>query len=215
MALRRGTAVHSVADVLSPYSIIDGFLDDSALAELRLYARERRERFKPAAVRVGTADAYQAAARQSLRVPVRDDELPLFRGAVATAASRLFDDLGISAQPVVAYELEMVAHGNGGFFKRHIDTFTGRGRTNQRTDRLLSTVFYFGLGPRRFAGGELLIHPFLDGSEPAAIDPAPNRLVAFPSFAPHEVRPVTLADDTFENARFAVNCWLHRAGAAQ
>jgi SM-20-related protein len=112
---------------------------------------------------------------------------------------------------VAEYELEMVAHGHGAFFARHIDTFTGSTRAKWNTDRLISLVFYFGLGPRRFTGGELVLHPFVPGAAPVAIEPEPNRLVAFPSFAPHEVRPVELAEDSFENARFAVNCWLHRS----
>jgi Rps23 Pro-64 3,4-dihydroxylase Tpa1-like proline 4-hydroxylase len=42
------------------------------------------------------------------------------------------------------------------------------------------------------------------------IEPRHDRLVAFPSIAPHEIEPVDLPCNGFVDARFALVGWLHR-----
>lgn len=200
--------------MLPNYCVIDGFLDAQGLQELRAYARRNRAAFEPSEVLNDGTSRYDAATRHSLRRSVADGELPLFRSAVARIVARLFTDLAIPPEPLGEHEIEMVAHGDGALFTRHLDTFIRGNRETGRGDRLISIVFYFTLGPRRFRGGELALFPFVPGKEPAVIEPVGNRLVAFPSFAMHEVRRVTVEEDTFENARFAVNCWLPRPSSA-
>jgi len=79
--------------------------------------------------------------------------------------------------------------------------------------RVLSCVYYFHREPKAFEGGALRIHAF--GSEEDAefvdIEPRQNSLLVFPAWAPHEVRTVSCPSDAFADARFSVNCWLHRA----
>jgi Rps23 Pro-64 3,4-dihydroxylase Tpa1-like proline 4-hydroxylase len=43
------------------------------------------------------------------------------------------------------------------------------------------------------------------------LEPRNNRLIAFPSFVPHEVRRVACPSGEFADSRFAINVWLSRA----
>jgi Rps23 Pro-64 3,4-dihydroxylase Tpa1-like proline 4-hydroxylase len=49
----------------------------------------------------------------------------------------------------------------------------------------------------------------------ADIEPGQNRLVAFPSWAPHEVMPISCPSRRFIDSRFAVNCWAWAGPADQ
>jgi Rps23 Pro-64 3,4-dihydroxylase Tpa1-like proline 4-hydroxylase len=108
-------------------------------------------------------------------------------------------------------ETELVAHGDGAFFKRHIDTQTAR-YDDVSQIRVLSGVYYFHAEPKAFEGGALRL--FAIGADPAPyidIEPARNSFLVFPSWAPHEVRPVSCSSNKFIDSRFAINCWVHRA----
>ena len=119
-------------------------------------------------------------------------------------------DCGLAPFPVGKVELELVVHRDGGFFCKHIDTVTGSNAKARNTDRTLSMVAYFHKRPARFSGGETQILPFR-GEGTRKVKARHNRMLAFPSFAPHEVLPVNVPGDRFADARFTVNCWLHRA----
>ena len=43
------------------------------------------------------------------------------------------------------------------------------------------------------------------------LEPLRNSLVAFPSWVPHEVRPIGVPSGDFGDYRFALNCWYCRA----
>ncbi|WP_417597170.1 hypothetical protein [Novosphingobium aquae] len=57
------------------------------------------------------------------------------------------------------------------------------------------------------------MEPFaFNGTEPAvSIALKRARLVAFPSFAWHQVARVSPQGDSLANARLSINCWIHRA----
>ena len=108
-------------------------------------------------------------------------------------------------------EIELIAHRNGSFFNPHIDTLVDAKPNQVRSDRAISIVYYLHNKPRGFSGGELVLYPLSVG-EAKVIKPRDNRLVAFVSFLPHEVKPVAIPHgNAFRDARFAVNCWLYRA----
>jgi SM-20-related protein len=111
-------------------------------------------------------------------------------------------------------ELELAAHRDGGFYRTHIDTHTGPAQEGDGRDRMLTMVYYFHRTPRAFSGGEIALYPFVPGGDPVLIEPADNRLVAFPSLALHEVRPVACPGDDWADARFAVNIWFARQRTA-
>ena len=106
-------------------------------------------------------------------------------------------------------ELQLVAHHDGAFYKRHIDTQTASDRKNIR---VLSGVYYFHAEPKPFSGGALRLYAIGgdDATDFVDIEPQRNSLLVFPSWAPHEVRTVSCPSKQFSDSRFAINCWIHR-----
>lgn len=127
----------------------------------------------------------------------------------------LVSELRIGRFAVSGMEIGIVAYNHGAFYRRHIDTFLGTPTTDKAdgpSDRVLSIVYYFHAEPRGFAGGALRLHPVLGSAGAAHVDiePVQNGLVAFASWAPHEVLPVECPSGRFRDSRFAANCWVRR-----
>ena len=116
-------------------------------------------------------------------------------------------DAPLTAFEVSQVELELMAHGDGAFYKRHLDTQTGG---DARSRRLVSGVYYFNHRPKAFSGGALRLYAIGDDDRFIVIEPVHNSLLVFPSWAPHEVMPVSCPSKAFVDSRFAVNCWLRR-----
>jgi predicted 2-oxoglutarate/Fe(II)-dependent dioxygenase YbiX len=124
-------------------------------------------------------------------------------------------------------EFEIAAHGDGAFFRPHHDLPVGAERQVRREgalpgDRVVSAVLYYHRPPQLFSGGALRLYRFGartgdDALEGDFVDIAPlaNSLVAFPSWAVHEVRPVSCPSGRFEDRRFAVNVWFRREIAVE
>lgn len=188
------------------------FLGAAAARELLAYMDASRGAFSPADVHSGHETRVDAAIRQSSRLrecgPLGEDLERRVRGQLPA----LLTGLGMPRFEVADLETEFVAHGHGAFFARHIDTVIGA--PAGRRPRMISTVYYFHRQPRAFSGGELRLYEPMPGST-AAITVAPEHdtLVAFPSFVPHEVLPVTCPPDDFMASRFSFNAWFRRAAA--
>jgi SM-20-related protein len=56
---------------------------------------------------------------------------------------------------------------------------------------------------RLYAIGDPAGQTFID------IEPVHNSLLVFPSWAPHEVMPVSCPSQRFMDSRFAINCWVN------
>jgi SM-20-related protein len=102
-----------------------------------------------------------------------------------------------------------VAHNDGAFYKRHIDT---RGTSALGSIRVPSGVYYFHSQPKAYTGGALRLHAIADPQTRRFVDvePAHDSLVVFPAWAPHEVMPISCPSKRFIDSRFAVNCWVYR-----
>ena len=132
------------------------WLGDEMAAQLLAYAIAAQNRFKP--TKVGfegeTEDPLEERARRSLML--RD--LGPFAEPLRQRARRLQGELektfGMSHAPTAEIEMEVVAHGDGGFYHSHIDTFTA-GEAAGGKNRRLTLVYYFHRQPRRFTGGHL------------------------------------------------------------
>lgn len=132
-----------------------------------------------------------------------------FRGLLEEAVR----DLALPPIRLDSLELELVQHGDGAFYREHIDTATDR--PGSATARVLAAVHYFHRQPQGFSGGALRLHAMAPGPDGrrAFADIAPDRdlLLLFPAWAPHEVRPVSCPSGAFLDSRFAINCWYrHR-----
>jgi SM-20-related protein len=197
---------------IAPHKLIRHFLGLDMVKQLLAHADTNRAAFTPTGLGDGRIDPE---VRVSLLLrdfgPLRDFLVPRF-GAVMDQAQA---DLRLSPFELERLELELVAHGNGAFYRRHIDTRTGE--SEQTTERVLSGVFYFYAPPKAYDGGELRLHSVLppeQGGHYLDIVPEQDMLLLFPSWAPHEVRPITCPSGEFMNSRFAINCWYHRRRVA-
>ena len=192
--------------------IHDGFLPEALHGDLLAHALRDRDRFAPARTSAQDDGLAEPGYRRAL---VHRDGLgqckDAFRARVAEVLDEVFASLGVPIPPDYRFELELVAHGDGAFYKRHIDTHTQGIAARRAFNRVLSMVYYFHNRPKRFSGGELAVYAFGPAEDPAkVIEPQDNRLIAFSPIAMHEVLPVAVPGEAFEDSRFAVNCWINR-----
>lgn len=196
------------------FAIIDDFLPPALLGAIEGVARERQGELELTDFGGDPQDGAYSALR---RMWVLKDGLGALTGqfdaAVMARFGELCRDTGVPEFTVSRLEHELCAQRDGSHFARHIDTDSREPARDLASDRLISAVFYFPCEPHGFSGGELLLHPFFSAGDPVRIAPRRNRLIAFPSFAIHEVTRVTSGDGGFAAARHSVNCWLHRARA--
>jgi Rps23 Pro-64 3,4-dihydroxylase Tpa1-like proline 4-hydroxylase len=204
-------------DLPGPHWVIPHFLGADTVAQLLGHAAERQAEFQPSRIGALSSDgSVDPDFRISSRLDVSRELERLVIGRVRECAGDLFLHLGIPAFEPSGWEVELVAHGHGAFFKRHIDTSVGApdmAKNRTRSMRVVSLVYYFHRLPRRFHGGELRLHALTaPGSPGSFVDIAPENdtALAFPSWFPHEVLPVTCESRVFMDSRFAVNCWLYR-----
>jgi SM-20-related protein len=192
--------------ILPPYRVLHDFLETGTVESLLQLALTAEAEFQP--TQVGRIDG--ARLRPDFRASLalrREDLRPVFAARLRKLAPRFVAEMRLSTFAVSRVELELVAHGDGAFYKRHIDTRTGG---DLRSQRVLSGVYYFNHQPRAFSGGALRLYAIGDFDRFIDIEPVHNSLLVFPSWAPHEVMPVSCPSGAFLDSRFAVNCWLHR-----
>lgn len=195
--------------IMPPYLVLRDFLEDETAAGLLEYACAHEAAFAP----TRTGHFAEAEIDPDMRVSVGTRDLGPFRRILETKVLGLLPDLiaQLRMTPVEAatLELQLVAHNDGAFYKHHIDTLTASGRDGIR---VLSGVYYFHAKPKAFSGGALRLYAIGDPAETTFVDiePAHNSLLVFPSWAPHEVMPVSCPPKRFIDSRFAVNCWVLR-----
>ena len=197
-----------------PHRVMRGFLGEALAARLLACAIDNEASFRPAGLGSGEEERVNPSVRLSAVLRDFGELKQEVRSRVAAAAPGLIDASGVPPFDVARIEIEMVAHGDGAFFKRHRDTVVGEARGP--TDRLVSGVYYFQTEPRRYSGGALRLHDALaaDGHH-LDIVPEHDLLVVFPAWVPHEVLPVSCPSGGFADSRFALNCWLLRARSGQ
>lgn len=142
--------------------------------------------------------------------PVKRQIRPWFVEELEHVVHGAVDRFGIDNMHEVHVELNVTAHQGGAFFRPHRDNGSIK-------DRQISFVYYFHAEPKPFVGGELLLYDTslapirYHHTAFSRIEPVRNSLVIFPSCYFHEVLPVRCESESFEDARFTVNGWLHRA----
>lgn len=194
-----------------PYRLYRDFLSPEHHAAILTWALDNQARFAPSAIG-GGINLIEPSIRQSLFLRDLGPLGPVLRHRIKDLLPQMFVDFSTRPFAVHGIELELVAHNNGAFYRRHIDTVTGDNPANG--DRILSGVYYFWREPQGFSGGELRMHKlggFKTDGHFHDIPPRQNGLVAFRAWWPHEVMPIRCPSGDFADSRFAVNCWVYRA----
>ena len=195
-------APHSI---LPPHHVIHDFLPAETVAALLAFAEAHEAEFTPTGVGGGPVAAPDPALRVSMGLRRLGVFGPLLEARLLALAPALIAELRLAPFEASQVELQLVAHGDRAFFARHIDIQPGG---QARRLRVLSGVYYLHRQPKAFAGGVLRLYAIGDPARFVDIEPACNMLLVFPSWAPHEVMPVSVPSGRFVDSRFAVNCWL-------
>ncbi|MDJ0642752.1 MAG: 2OG-Fe(II) oxygenase [Erythrobacter sp.] len=194
--------------MLPSHTIFDDFLGPKLSGELLAFALANEAGFEPSIVYNRESAGVRRESRNSLRFG--GDWKPLkraFRAEIEARIEEVVRGAGAGEFRPDQMEIELVANRDGGHFIRHIDTQTKV--ADRTTDRIVSAVYYLNREPKAYSGGELIMHALI-GEERLLIEPKHDRLVVFTSMAPHEVNRTAVPGDAFADARFSINCWLHR-----
>jgi SM-20-related protein len=203
-----GAAASAVWTLMPPYLVIHDFLEEDTVAGLLEHTLAHEQAFQP--TKVGP----EKRANPAIRISRATRDLGPFKQILKSKLLDLVPDLvaKLRTNPVGTpkFEFQLVAHGDGAFYKRHIDTTTA---SDQIGIRLLSGVYYFHVQPKAFTGGALRLYAVGDPAMTtfADIEPEHNTLVVFPSWVQHEVMPVSCPSHRFVASRFAINCWIYRS----
>jgi hypothetical protein len=201
----------------SPVIIIDDFLSSDAAAECLAEFIRLEPVYAPAMVGTG-ADAKQADEHRQNEVVYLDD---VFRTAPARSKilsaikGRIWDDeclelwsAGRSLLEAINYATRHEAvgsrYGTGQFYAAHQDTKRNPGNQDIQ-HRIVTLVYYVHREPAAFTGGALTL---IEAGERVTVQPKHNRAVIFPSITFHEVEPVSMESEKFEDGRFSLNYWM-------
>jgi SM-20-related protein len=197
--------------LLCPHRILPAAFDDTFASRLLSYAIDNEQRFEASQLKRVGEGVVDPATRISRFLSDLGTLKHDIRLRLLELAPVLMKQLGMTPFAVARAEVEMVAHGDGAFYRPHVDTSFQD--PDDDTVRLVSVVYYFHVEPRRYSGGALRLHAMgSDGTSGRYVDiePQHNVLVSFPSWALHEVLPVRCPSRSFADSRFAINCWLLR-----
>ena len=190
-----------------PHAIcLSNFLGAEVCSKLLKFANASEGEFRP------TDIGSLAKPNPNIRRSVCLDSIGRFVGVVDTRVQQvipsLTNDLRLSRFETGLIDLKKVSNGDGGFYMRHIDTFTGKDRS-AKGDRVISCAYYFFRKPKAFTGGELRLHSLRTKATPApALVDIPivnDTLIAFSSWLPHEVLLVSSPTLEFTGSQFSVN----------
>ena len=196
---------------VATYAVRDAILSAEELAELLAFAVAHEPHFEASGVGstvTGTA-RLEATIRASLMLPHK--HFMPWRDRITAIVKPLLpgilDELGLKPFDIERYEIELARHNDGEFYLRHIDTGTGV-KTEIGGRRAVSLVYYFHAEPKAFDGGALRLYALTREDIFVDVLPKQNRLVAFASWVPHAVMPISCRSGRFIDSRFAINCWV-------
>jgi Rps23 Pro-64 3,4-dihydroxylase Tpa1-like proline 4-hydroxylase len=202
----------SPLDRIPPHVIERDLLPSAEHLALRRWVLDRAAALAPSVTLSSEGPVLRPQIRNSLTLPRAELEAwtPMLRERISARLPSLCAGFGVKPGEIGSLEFEAVVYRDGAFYRRHIDTVKGGPEARHRP-RILSAVYYFHAEPRGFEGGALRLYPAASAERHLDIDPQANALLVFPSWAPHEVMPVRCPSGAWEDARLAINCWMHRA----
>lgn len=189
-----------------PHRIFPSWLGGATSARLLAYALGSEGRFAPTRLAHEGTGRLETLTRLSSVLKDLGAFAGLLRRRAVAMQSELETAFGMARTPPNSTQMELVAHGDGAFYRPHTDTFTGDQYTPGGRRRL-TMVYYLHREPRRFTGGRLRLFD-LGGGQSIDVEPVHDSLLVFPSTARHEVERVSCPETAFADGRFAVNIWL-------
>ena len=182
----------------APFVIYDDFLTDSDAEEILQYAIHSKNDYQLTPLS-GEKD-YDPTVRVTLRISPGFLGLK-FKQKMEKLLPAIFNRLMIDPFVLRKTELKLLAYANGHFFAAHAD--------HRHWNRLISFSYYFYKQPKAFSGGNLLLYDTdvvkdLKSDHFTSVECIHNRLVLFPSSYYHEVTPLQIGQDYFDNCRFAL-----------
>ena len=128
------------------------FLDDAEAAALLDFAIAHEKDFKPARTHKGE----DPDTRKSLVTLDLGPFKEILKDRVKAALPELAARLKIRGVTGDKFEIELAAHGEGAFFRNHIDTQTEFSEwKDMRSARAISAAYYLNRTPAHFSGGAL------------------------------------------------------------
>mgnify|MGYP003113657584 FL=1 len=182
------------------YSVRPDFLPRQVIAQLNDELTELETRQQLTAAGIGRGREHD------LRPDIRGDAIRWLdrnsraQRAYLEAMNMLKDELNRALYlGLFEYEAHFAHYPVGSFYKKHLDSFRGRG------NRLISSVLYLNEDWPRDGGGEIVLYnPEDDSREMARVPPEAGTFVCFLSEQiPHEVLPT-------HQARASVTGWFRR-----
>jgi Rps23 Pro-64 3,4-dihydroxylase Tpa1-like proline 4-hydroxylase len=193
---------------IPPHLLIENAFGGAMVERLLALASTREATF--GGTTVGRREVENKQIRRSRVTRDFGDMRVALEAAFRARLHHAISALRLAPFTVESLSLELAAHGDGDFYRRHIDTFTGDEKA--RRDRILTGVYYFHTLPKAFTGGELRLfslRPVEQGGTYLDIAPPCDSLLLFPAWVPHEVLPVSCPEGGFAQSRFAINCWYN------
>lgn len=189
-----------------PHRLFSDWLGEAESEGLLAYALAAEARFVPTKLNDHGTGHFDRIVRHSrVLKDLGSFADPLQKKALALQ-SELETAFDMTHTPPNSTQIELVAHGDGAFYRPHTDTFTGDEYMSGGRRRL-TMVYYFHRLPRRFTGGRLRLFD-LGGNQTIDIEPACDSLLVFPAATLHEVERISCPDGDFSDGRFSVNIWL-------
>jgi SM-20-related protein len=195
----------SAHGLMPPYLVLRDFLDEETVSGLLDYAVSRQSDFTPTQMGSIGRVRFDPSFRSSMSLSDLGKFKQVLKAKILGLLPTLIAQLRVSPVDEPKLEIELVAHGDGAFYKRHIDI------NSAHRSRLLSAVYYFNAKPKAFTGGALRLHAIggKEGQSFVDIEPARNSLMVLLPWAPHEVLPISCPSKRFIDSRFAINCWVN------
>lgn len=171
------------------------------IAQVRYVTLQNRERFVPTTVTTNEAGHRKSTVLWHYEY---QDLYQKFTDRLRIFLPELHDKFPEIPIEPSNIEMQLTAHANGEYFKRHLDN-----GSNDTANRVLTYVYYYTLDDeRKFSGGQLVLEP--GNGNKYHIEPNHNTIVWFPSGYWHEVLPTVMSSDRWEDSRFTLNGWVRR-----
>jgi SM-20-related protein len=193
----------------APRQSIAGWLGEQKSNEILAYAIASEARYAPSTIeRDDGTSTVDRSLRDSWKLLDLGGHGEFIAARILDLLPRLDPIIGSLDRPIQGLTLELVAHGDGAHFQRHIDTYVGEGADQRRGRRRLSLVYYLNQQPKRYLGGALRFYTD-DAAVWQDVIPDHDLLVCFPSTTLHGVERVQVPSGAFAHSRFAINGWLY------